>query len=472
MQTQCTLPGIELKGLGKRKIAVDFQGGQISSDAGALLLREVNHATGLLSQLTECFQDHRQPGKVEHSLQELLTQRVIGIALGYEDLNDHDELRHDPLFGVLIDKLDPTGMSRRRERDRGCCAAGKSTLNRLELAKETTDDRYKKIRVDAGAIDRLFVTHFLDSHPQPPSRVVLDLDATDDLIHGNQEGRYFHGYYDAYCFLPLYIFCDDFLLTARLRSSNCGPAKGAVEEVERIVSQIRQRWPETEIILRADAGFSNNELMSWCEENGVFYLFGMAKNKRLLSRIETQLERVRRKYLVNPDRKQHRIFSTFDYRTLNSWDRKRRIVAKAEHLPKGSNPRFVVTNLPTSFATPKDLYEVHYCARGDMENRIKEQQLDLFADRTSAHEMKANQLRLYFASMAYVLMASLRRIGLKGTELEKAQCGTIRLKLLKIGALIKVSVRRVHVAISSGFPRKELFNQVLARIRGPAWSRG
>ncbi len=363
-------------------------------------------------------------------------------------------------------------MSRKRERDRGRCAAGKSTLNRLELTPDQPQQRYKKITQDFDKTDRFIVQHFLDAHSQPPRQIVIDLDATDDLIHGMQEGRFFHGYYHNYCFLPLYIFCGDFLLAARLRSSKHGAAHGATQEIERIVGQIRCRWPKTQIILRADSGFSNEELMAWCETNDVFYLFGMAKNPRLCRRIGKQMERVRRKYLANPQNKQPRIFRSFFYRTRQSWSRKRRIVAKAEYLPKGANPRFVVTNLPTSFAISKDLYEVHYCARGDMENRIKEQQLDLFADRTSAHEMRANQVRLYYASVAYMLMSSLHRIGLKGTEMEKAQCGTIRVKLLKIGALIKVSVRRVYVALSSGFPQQELFHQVLANIRGYARAPG
>lgn len=473
MHTQCTLPGIELKGLGKRKIDADFQGGQISSDGGALLLREINHATGLLSKFTECFEDYRSPALIEHTLQELLSQRVIGLALGYEDLNDHDELRKDPLFGVLMDKLDPTGKSRRRKRDRGCCGAGKSTLNRLELTPVNPEKRYKKITYNEAKIDHLMVEHFLDTHKQAPAEIVIDLDATDDLIHGMQEGRYFHGYYGAYCFLPLYIFCGDFLLTSRLREANIGAAVGAVAEVERIVTQIRERWTHTRIILRADSAYSTDELMSWCEENEVYYLFGQAKNKRLLGMIAKQMERARRKSLVH--KKSSRIFKAFYYRTLKSWSRKRRVIAKAEHLSQGmnpANPRFVVTNLPASYATATDLYEVHYCARGDMENRIKEQQLGLFADRTSAHEMRANQLRLYFSSVAYLLMSSLRRIGLKGTDMEKAQCSRIRLDLLKIGALIKISVRRVYVAFSSGFPRQELFQQVLANIRGYAWSSG
>jgi hypothetical protein len=389
---------------------------------------------------------------------------VYGIALGYEDIIDHEWLRKDWLLATIVGKADPSGRDRKRARDQGSALAGKSTLNRLELlpGPGVGTDRYRKIGYRTEAIDRLLVEVFLDAHETAPTEIILDLDATDDPLHGQQEGRFFHGYYREYCYLPLYIFAGDFLLCARLRVSNIDASKGSEEELERIVGQIRDRWPTVRIILRGDADFARERLMVWCETHGVDYVFGLAKNPRLIRKIQRQLERARRKHLITgqPARR----FRHFMHRTLKSWSRKRRVVGKAEYLSKGANPRFVVTSLRNEEYDARSLYEDLYCARGDMENRIKEQQLYLFADRTSSHMMRANQLRLYFSSMAYVLVNELRRVGLRATELARAQVGTIRTKLLKIGVIVTMSVRRVRFAFSSGYPFQSLFATVVRNL--------
>jgi hypothetical protein len=371
-----------------------------------------------------------------------VAQRVFGIALGYEDLIDHDQLRHDPVLATLAGKL--------AAKRKGCAPlAGKSTLNRLEHAP-LGPSRYHRIGHAAAAIERLLVDLFLDAHKVAPRQIVLDLDATDDPLHGQQEGRFFHGYHDGYCYLPLYVFCGRHLLAAKLRRSNIDASAGAVDEVARITAQVRARWPRVAILLRADSGFARDELMSWCEANAVDYLFGLARNERLVSRIADALAAVAAESLAQggPARR----FVDFPWRTLDSWSRSRRVVAKTEHLPQGPNPRFVVTSLAAAAIDARSLYQDVYCARGEVENRIKEQQLDLFADRTSAATMRANQLRLWFASMAYVLLEALRRIGLRHTQLATATCGTIRLKLLKIGAQVRKSVRRIKVAMASACP--------------------
>ncbi|HEX3485322.1 MAG TPA: IS1380 family transposase, partial [Micropepsaceae bacterium] len=377
----------------------------------------------------------------------LAGQRIFGIALGYEDLTDHDELRRDPVMAVLAGKL---------EARRKTCApvAGKSTLNRLELSKKEPT-RYHKIAHDGTAIEALFVELFLDSRKTPPDQIVLDLDATDDPLHGHQEGRFFHGYYDCYCYLPLYIFCGNQLLAAKLRPSNIDGAAGALKEVERIVTQIRKRWQTVRIVLRADSGFAREELMAWCEENGVHYIFGLAKNTRLKAAIAEELSEAETesKQTGNPARR----FKDLIWRTRRSWTKERRVIAKAEWTQGEENPRFIVTSLSKDDGDGRKLYEDTYCARGEMENRIKECQLDLFADRTSAATMQANQLRLWFASMAYVLVESTRRLALAGTEFAKATCGTIRRKLFKIGALVTISVRRIRFAMASGCPYKAAF---------------
>jgi hypothetical protein len=462
MTTDCIPPQLEFQGLTRRTVVASFDGGTVSSDGGVLLLAEVDRRLGLLEQFAACFKDHRNPDLVEHSIEELVRQRVFGLALGYEDLIDHDELRKDPLLASVVGKSDPTGSDRRQEQDRGKPLAGKSTLNRLELGA-AKQDRYRKISLDTEAVDRYFVDVFLAAHRSAPEEIVLDLDATDDPLHGEQEGRFFHGYYGGYCYLPLYIFCGSHLLCARLREANVDASFGAVAELERIVARIRQRWPEVRIIVRGDSGFAREELMSWCESHGVDFVFGLARNARLQRALGEELTQARA--LFEESGKAARVFKDFVYRTKKSWSRQRRVVGKAEHLPKGANPRFIVTSLPSEKWSAQELYEKLYCARGEMENRIKEQQLCLFADRTSTHHLSSNQMRLWFSSVAYVLLNELRRLGLPGTDLAQARCDTIRTKLLKIGAQIKVTVRRVWVHLASSYPYAALFAQVLGQLR-------
>ena len=464
MTTECIQSSFGFHALYQREVVARFEGGDITTDAGGLLLREVEQKAGIVRRLAACFSDHRDSQRIEHSVEELIAQRVYGLALGYEDLNDHDQLRRDPLMGVLSGKQDPKGDDRRREQDKGSAGAGKSTLNRLELTAATVGEgeRYKKIALDQEAADRLLVDLFLEAQPEMPDRLVLDVDATDDPVHGNQEGRFFHGYYREYCYLPLYIFCGEHLLCARLRSSNIDASAGALEEVQRIVGQIRARWPEVKIVLRGDGGFCRNEIMTWCEGNGVKYAFGLAKNKRLMKIIGGQLHQARQKY--EETHQAARVLADFRYRTRQTWPAERRVVGKAEHLAKGANPRFVVTSLSGDEMEARQLYEEFYCARGEMENRIKEQQLALFADRTSTAVLRSNQLRLYFSSFAYCLMQALRRLGLKGTEMAQAQCGTIRLKLLKIGAQIRVTVRKLWVSMASGCCSAAVFQQVYRNL--------
>lgn len=465
MKTECNGLKLEFQPLGRREISANFSGGPISSDGGGLLLREVEARTQVIQQFSKCFTDYRDVELIEHTVEQLVAQRTYGLALGYEDLNDHDQLRHDPLLAVLVGKHDPLGHQRRDSRDQGKALAGKSTLNRLELtpADASSDSRYKKIVADSEQIESLFVDFFLQAHAEPPRQIVLDLDATDDPLHGNQEGRFFHGYYREYCYLPLYIFCDEFLLCAKLRPSNIDAAAGATDEVARIVTRIRQQWPTVRIIIRGDSGFCREELMAWCKAHQVDYILGLARNKRLQEQLASQMEVAKQKFEASGE--SAREFADFSYQTLKSWSQARRVVGKAEYLAKGENPRFIVTSIAAEEIEASVLYETHYCARGEMENRIKEQQLDLFADRTSTHALRSNQLRLWFSSIAYVLMHSLRRLGLAGTCLERAQCDTIRLKLLKIGAAVRVSVRRVWIALSESYPFGPVFQQVLANLR-------
>jgi hypothetical protein len=465
MQTQCTQQTFEFQGLGRREVVARFDGGPITSDAGGLLLREVEQRTGIIGQLAGCFTDHRDEELIEHTVEELLRQRVFGLALGYEDLNDHDQLRHDPLLATLVGKQDPTGGDRLRKRDQGKALAGRNTLNRLELTPRRADasSRYKKIVADSCQIESLFVDVFLKLHQRPPKRIVLDLDATDDPLHGDQLGKFFHGYYKSYCYLPLYIFCGDHLLCAKLRPSDIDGAAGSVKQLTRIVGQIRQQWPKVQIVIRADSGFCRENIMAWCETNGVDYLLGLAKNKRLQRILGKELHEAKQKF--DQTGKASRLFKDFTYRTRKSWGRSRRVIGKAEHLRKGPNPRFVVTSLTADEFDARTLYEDEYCARGEMENRIKEQQLYLFADRTSAHSMRANQLRLWFSSVAYTLLQVIRQFGLKDTKLARARCDTIRLRLLKIGASVRISVRRVWVSMAESCPYQQLFARAYANLR-------
>jgi hypothetical protein len=453
MATECIQKDFAFHPLKHREIRAQFDGGAITTEGGGLLLREVEKRIGIVRQFAACFRDYRNADLIEHTVEELVAQRVYGLALGYEDLNDHEELRKDPLLAVLVEKCDPD-----RE-----WLAGKSTLNRLELTPSTASAkaRYKKIVADHAAVDRLFVEVFLAAHRQAPPQIILDLDATDDPLHGNQEGRFFHGYYGHYCYLPLYIFCGEFLLGARLRPSNIDASAGSMEELQRIVKQIRTVWPEVRILVRGDSGFCREELMAWCEAASVDYVLGLAKNKRLKAEIKKELRKAKRQY--HETGRAARFFKEFYYQTRKSWSRRRRVVAKAEHLEKGENPRFVVSSLTAEEWPAPAMYEELYCARGEMENRIKEQ-LMLFADRTSTAYLRSNQLRLYFSSVAYVLLQMLRRLGLAGTELAKAQCATIRLKLLKIGALIRISVRKVWVSLAGGYPYVALFRQVHEKL--------
>jgi len=447
MPTKCNAELFEFIAVEGRAVVAGFDGGAITSDGGALLLGATDRAIRLVGRFAECFIDRRRPELVEHLVPTLVGQRVLGIALGYEDINDHEELRHDPVMAVLAGKL----QARRAD----CAAvAGKSTLNRLELSRETAT-RYHKIAHDPAAIEGLFVTLFLEAHRTAPKEIILDLDATDDPLHGHQEGRFFHGYYDCYCYLPLYIFCGRHLLAAKLRPANIDGAAGAVEEIARIVAQIRACWPKVRILLRADSGFARDALMTWCEADGVDFIFGLAKNVRLNRAIGAQLVAARDESRTTG--KPARRFKELTWSTRKSWSRERRVIAKAEWTQGEANPRFIVTSLTAADGDGRRLYEEVYCARGEMENRIKECQIDLFADRTSTATMKANQLRLWFASMAYVLVDSLRRIALHATDLADATCGTIRRKLLKIGALVTISVRRIKLAMASGCPSKAVF---------------
>jgi Transposase DDE domain group 1 len=455
MPTECSRDLFGFAPLEGRQVVAGFDGGDATSDAGALLLGATDRALGLVSRFAACFEDGRTPELVEHAVATMVAQRVFGIALGYEDLIDHDQLRHDPVLATLVGKL--------RAKRKGCAPlAGKSTLNRLEHAP-LTPGRYHKIGHDDAAVERLLVELFLEAHPRAPKQIILDLDATDDPIHGRQEGRFFHGYYDCYCYLPLYVFCGSHLLAAKLRRSNIDASAGALEEVAQIVGQIRTRWPRVEILLRADSGFARDALMTWCADHRVDYVFGLARNERLVGQIATELRAVERESLSSG--RPARRFADFAWRTRESWSRERRVVAKAEHLPKGANPRFVVTSLAADAIDARTLYEDVYCARGQVENKIKEQQLDLFADRTSAATMRANQLRLWFASFAYVLLDALRRIGLRHTQFARATCGTIRLKLLKIGAQVRLSVRRIKVAMASACPYQDEFHMAFLYLK-------
>ncbi len=490
MQTDCSTTLFEFASVEDRKVVANFDGGTMTSNAGALLLGSADQAVRLVDRVSKCFVDRRDPELIEHTVATLVGQRIFGLALGYEDLNDHDALRHDPMFAVLAGKL----KARRAD-----CApvAGKSTLNRLERSQEKPD-AYRKIAHDGAAIEKLLVDLFLEAHKTAPEEIILDLDATDDPLHGGQEGRFFHGYYDCYCYLPLYVFCGDHLLVAKLRKADVDASAGASEEIARVVTQIRARWPKVRIVSRADSGFAREQLMAWCEANAVDYLFGLAKNARLNAEIAADLVAAAEESATTA--KPARRFKDFTYRTRDSWSRERRVVGKAEWmtpslaeaddatkkprkkakkvskakakgakpveapeapparvLPGRANPRFVVTSLSAERHEACTLYEKRYRARGEMENRIKECQLDLFADRTSSHTMRANQLRLWLASFAYVLTSALRRVGLAHTRLAHATCGTIRLTLLKIGALVKISVRRVLFSMASAFPHADCY---------------
>ena len=461
--TPCTPTLFDFQPLGNRDVVAAFNGGKVTSDAGGLLLREVEAKFGFIAQFSQCFTDHRDAERTEHTLVELLKQRIFGLCLGYEDLNDHDQLRTDPLLAVLVGKKDPLGEDR-LGRDQGKALAGKSTLNRLELTpvRANAASRYKKIVAHLDAMQQYLVQVFVQQYVVPPTRVVLDVDATDLPLHGHQLGRFFHGYYDAHCYLPLYIFCGDHPLVALLRPADIDAPVGLLKHLKRLVTYLRQVWPNVEILVRGDSGFCREYLMRWCEDHGVDFLLGLAKNARLKRILGQEMHEAKTQFEAT--RQAARVFRDFTYKTKKTWSRERRVVGKAEHLAKGENPRFVVTSLRPEAFDAKTLYEREYCARGNMENRIKEKKLYLFANRVSCQTMRANQVRLCLSTVAYVVMRALRQFGLKETEMAQAQCDTIRVKLLKIGATIQVSVRRVVLALSEACPFQALFQRAWANL--------
>ena len=451
--TECNQSQFEFEAHFSRRVVAEFSGERLTTEGGALLLRAADRKMGLLRRVVRCFRDARDPQRIEHELSEMLAQRIYGLALGYEDLNDHEQLRQDPLLGVLVGK-----------KELGEPLAGKSTLNRLELTPQGSPwaERYNKISYSPAAIDALLVDLFLEAHRQAPREIVLDLDATDTPLHGRQEARFFHGYYGHYCYLPLYVFCGDHLLCVRLRPSNIDASAGSLEEVQRIVRQIRAQWPKTRIILRADSGFCREELLAWCESNAVDYVFGFARNQRLRRIIGRALQQAKQEHRRTG--KAARVFCEFAYRTKKSWSRARRVIAKAEQIEGKENPRYLVTSLGQEDWPAQKLYEQLYCARGEMENRIKEQ-LSLFADRMSTEALRSNQLRLYFSSLAYVLVEALRRLGLVGTEWAEAQVDTIRLRLLKIAAQVRITARRIWVRFSRAYPWQNVFAAACTALR-------
>ena len=470
MNTKCntnpTENRLQFQRFGRRQVVGAFDAGRLSSDGGCVLIRELDQQIDFFSPIVQCFDDHRDPRYVEHSLQSMLIQRVVGLALGYEDLNDHDELRDDSVLALVAKVSDLSGEHRRRERDLGHILASSKTLNRLEHGRPETaaNDRYKKLVLQPQRVDRWLVDMFLQhAYAEPPEQIILDLDATDDPVHGQQEGKYFHGYYKENCYLPLYLFCGDFPLLARLNTADVHPSKVALKDLSRVVAQIREHWSQTKIVVRADTGFGSDELMSWCEaQTHVDYVVGMAKNARLKRIIEVDMAKMKQQHQQTGETE--KTYVDFQYKTLKSWSQKRRVISKVEYLGK-ENPRFVVTSLEASELEAKELYE-YYCQRGEMENRIKEQQMCLFADRTSTALIRSNQVRLYFSTMAYLLMSLLRQYGLAGTELARARCDTIRLRLLKVAVQIRQSTRKVWLSYSSVYPHQELFRRVLSQLQG------
>lgn len=466
MTTERNTDSISFQAHGNRSVTGAFDGGHLSSDGGLILLRELEGRLGILNRFSRCFNDFRNPGMIEHSVGELVKQRTFALIQGYEDLNDHDELRRDPLLAMTCGKEDLTGEQRVRPRDLGIPLAGKSTLNRFELsaAEGGPGHRYKKIPLNSKKADELLVELFLESLSVAPETLVLDLDATGALLHGRQEGAFFNAYYDGYCYLPFFIFAGDHLLLARLETSDQDPASANMDDIEWLLKILLKRLPRTRIILRGDGGFCRDELMCVCEgRNRVHYLFGLPKNQRLEQFIAAEM--VESKSAFEESRETERRWKAFDYQTKDSWGRSRRVIGKAEHSAQGANPRFLVTSLKVRQMDAQSLYEDLYCARGNMENRIKEQQMGLFSDRLSTEFISSNQLRLYFSAFGYVLLNSLRSLALRGTPLAQAQCWTIRDRLLKMAAQLKLSVRRVKLSWPSATPHKEMFTTIMANIR-------
>lgn len=480
MNTHCKSSNLELQGPGRRTLTADFDGGHLSSDAGALLLRQLDDKLGILKRFADCFVDARDPGRIEHSVEDLLRQRIYGLALGYEDLNDHDQLRLDPLLATAVGKTDALGKGRKRTRHQGAALGSRSTLNRIEFAlkADAAQGRYCRVAADKEAIENLFVDLFLDSFDEAPDEIVLDCDLTDNPLHGHQEGRFFNGYYREYCYLPIYVFCGRHLLCARLRPSSGGALEESLEVLKYLVGRIRERWSGVKIIFRADSFFSSDPLMTWCEGHDVDFVLGYRRNPRLEKELEETFANLEAERQDKAEREKEsadteqnasppesvRRFKNFSYRTLKSWDRDRRMIGKAELTPVGRNPRFVVTSLNESY-DPRHIYEEIYCARGESENRIKEQQLDLFSKRTSGHLMHVNQMRLWFSGLAYTLINSLREKVLQGTDLANARCETIRLKLFKIAARVRVTVRRIWISMASSYPWQERYRDIWERLR-------
>ena len=468
MKTECSnevrCAKADLGRVGRRRLEVDFSAGRVSSDGGVFLLRAADLHGDVLGRFARCFTDHRRPERVEHTVEELLRQRVYGLALGYEDLNDHDELSRDPLLATVIGKVDPLGEARLHAKDQGVAAASASTLGRLERtrADANASSRYAKVVCDFEAFQKTAVDVFVESFDRPPSQLILDLDPSDIPLHGQQEQGFFHGYYDHYCYLPNYVYCGEWPLAVRLRPSNIDGSAGSEELVAPLIMQLRAAFPGVQLIVRGDSGFCREALMAWCESQDVDYVFGLAKNPRLKAEIAGAMANSKKEF--ERTGKPARRFRTIRYRTLKSWSRRRRVIAKAEYLSKGENPRFIVTSLSARQFRPRELYETLYCARGEMENRIKEHQLGLFGTRVSAHRFRANHLRVWLSMMAHLLIVILRNKGLRGTELARAQASSLRNRLLKIGALISISVRRVYARLSTAFPRKSLFFETLQRL--------
>jgi len=476
--TECGAEPMLFQDLGARKVVADFDGGKLSSDGGALLLRQIDQGLGLSRTLARCFEDRRNPDLIEHSVQELLAQRLQGLALGYEDLNDHAQLRRDPLLAAAAGKLDPLGLNRREEKDKGCALASPATLNRLELSAEFSD-RYRKISPRPEEIGQTLLEMGVRCLPKDSQVLVLDFDATDDPLHGRQEGRFFHGYYDNYCYLPLFCFCGDVVLWAQLRTSDRDGSDGTLEALQVIVAALRKRFAEAKIIVRGDSAFARDALLSWCEANEIGYCVGLARNARLQEMLEKAMAKAAERHCLSgaPTRE----FVDFEYQTLKSWTRSRRVIGKAEITSQGRNPRFILSNLGSEGLLAEDgsklleggaqwIYEELYCDRGNAENRIKQMTLDLQCDRTSTHWIASNQLRLWFSAFAYLLLERLRALGLQGTEMERASMGTIRLRILKVAAQVTVSVRRVCVQLCSAFPLQDLFRQCQRRLESFAAS--
>lgn len=473
--TQCIQQTFGFHDLGKRQVVADFQGGNLSADGGVVLLREVDSQTGFINQIASCFTDFRAPHLITHSVPDLLRQRILGIALGYEDLNDHDTLRHDPAMALGVGKEDPLGLDRHDPKDKGKALAGKSTLNRLELTNAKTTQQGAtiskgdhKIRADHAALEKLMIKLTVNMLSADTKEIILDFDATDSLIHGDQKGKFFHGYYGDYCFLPLYCFIGPWPVWAQLRTSDRDACDGATEALEKIVPIIRERFPEARVILRADSGFAREKIFAWCEEHKMYYITGLARNKVLEKKLEPSMFWAKAQACLCGGHFTE--FCEFMHETTSgTWSRPRRVIGKAQVNPKGENPRFIVTNIPEGDArwpSPRALYEKGYCARGDMENRIKEQQLELFSDRMSCAEMESNQLRLWFSTFAYTLLIMLREKGLQDSKtFAVASPGTIRERLLKIATQVKVSVRRVVLNWSSSFRFQSVIRDCCARLQ-------